>query len=81
MWYHLYVESKNDTSECVFKWMCIQNKNRLTDIEKLIVTKVEGRGDKLVWDWQIQTTIYKIDKQQGFTYSTENYTQHFVAQT
>ena len=61
--------------------MCIQDKNRLTDIEKRIVTKEQGRGDKLVWDWQIQTTIYKIDKQQGFTYSTENYTQHFVAHT
>ena len=31
--------------------MYIQNRNRLTDIEKLIVTKEEGRGDKLgVWD-------------------------------
>ena len=30
--------------------MCIQDKNRLTDIEKRIVTKEQGRGDKLVWD-------------------------------
>ena len=30
-----------------------------------MVTKAERAGrDKLgVWDWQIQTTIYKIDKQ------------------
>ena len=34
-----------------------------------MVTKGEmGGRDKLgVWDQQIQSTIYKIDKQQGFT--------------
>ena len=52
--------------------MCIQDKNRLTDIEKRIVTKEQGRGDKLVWDWQIQTTIYKIDKK-DLQFSTGNY--------
>ena len=30
---------------------------------KLTVTKGERSGRD--WDWQIQTTIYKIDKQQG----------------
>ena len=33
-----------------------------------MVTKEERgwRRDKLgVWDWQIQITVYKIDKQQG----------------
>ena len=42
--YHLYVESKNDTDELIYKT------NRLTDIEnKLMVTKGEkGRRDKLV---------------------------------
>ena len=35
-----------------------------------------GRGgrDKLgVWDGQIQTTMYKIDKQQGLTYISLNH--------
>ena len=38
--------------------------------KKLMVTKGERwwRRNKLgVWDWQIQTTLHKIDKQQGFT--------------
>ena len=47
-----------------------------------MVTKVESGmegGDKLgVWDQQIQTTIYKIDKQQGLTVDTENYIQYLV---
>ena len=36
---------------------------------KLMVTKGERElGDKLgAWDWQMQTTIYKLDKQQGPT--------------
>ena len=39
----------------------------------------EGGRDKLVgWDYHIQTTIYKIDKQQGFTVSTGNYIQYLV---
>ena len=33
-----------------------------------IVARQKGGGDKLViWDYQIHTTIYKIDKQQGPT--------------
>ena len=51
--------------------MYIQNRNRVTDIEnKLVVTKGEkevGRDKLCIRDKQIQTTIYKIDKQQGFT--------------
>ena len=45
-----------------------------------MVTKGEkGGGDKLgVWDQQIQTTIYKIDKQQVLPYSTGNYIQYLV---
>ena len=38
--------------------------------------KVEGRDKLGVWDQQIQTTIYKIDKQQDPTcrmYNTGNY--------
>ena len=50
-----------------YKWTYLQNRNRPTDIEnKLMVTKGENEGrDKLgAWDWQVHTTIYKIDKQQ-----------------
>ena len=39
-----------------------------------MVTKGErgwGRGKSEIWDQQIQTTIYKIDTQQGPLYSTE----------
>ena len=50
--------------------MYIQNRNRVTDIEnKLVVTKGEkevGRDKLHIRDKQIQTTIYKIDKQQGY---------------
>ena len=45
----------------------LQSRNRLTGLEnKLTVTKGErGRRDKLgVWDEQIHTTIYTLDKQQ-----------------
>ena len=40
-----------------------------SDIEnKLLFITGEGGGDNLgVWDLQIHTTVYKIDKQQGFT--------------
>ena len=53
----------------------------LTDMEnKLRVTKGEdGEGVKLgTWDYQIHTTLYKIDKQWGQLYSTERYTQYLV---
>lgn len=39
-----------------YKWTYLQNRNRLTDIE-----------NNLVWNEQIYTSIYKIDKQQGPT--------------
>ena len=43
---------------------------RLTDIEnKLVVTSRErevGRGRKGVWDEEIQTTMFKTDKQQRY---------------
>ena len=51
--------------------MYVQDRNRLKDIEnKLTVTKgeqEEGRDKLGVWDQQVQTTTYKIDKQQGLT--------------
>ena len=64
IYYQLYVKSKT-----WHKWTYLQNRNGLTDIEdKLMVTKGKKwsrRGKLGVWDFQIQTTIYKIDKQQG----------------
>ena len=52
-----------------YKWIYLQNRNRPTDIEnKCMVTKYNQGRDKLgVWDEQIHTAIYKIDKQQGLT--------------
>ena len=53
-----------------YKWTYLKSRNRLTDIEnKLMVTKEErwGRDKFGIWDQQIQTTIYKIDEQQGPT--------------
>ena len=36
-------------------------------------------GDKLgVWDWQIQTAIYKIEKQQVLLLNTGNYVRYPV---
>ena len=56
----LYVESKKIQ----------QNTNRLTDIEnKLVVTsgeREERRGIIRVGDWEVQTTMYEINKQQGY---------------
>ena len=47
-----------------YKWTYLQNRNRVTDVEnKLMVTKGDrGARNKLRdWDWNIHTTIYKID--------------------
>ena len=51
---------------------------RLTDIEnKLVITKREKEGERKksgVWNEEIQITIYKIDKQKGYTvYQREFY--------
>ena len=44
--------------------MDVYNRNRLTDIEKkLVVTNGErevGRGKVGIWDYESQTTMYKI---------------------
>ena len=49
--------------------MHMQNRYRLTDIENpLVVTEgesEEGKGNTGVGEEEIQTTMYKIDKQQG----------------
>ena len=48
----------------MYKWACLQNRNKVVDVEnKLIVTKEERRGDNLDdWDWHIHATIFKTDK-------------------
>ena len=71
-WYHLYVEL-----EKYYKWIYIHNRNKLTDIEKrLLVAKVDGERERTgleVWDYQMQTIIYRMDKQQVPIDSTGNY--------
>ena len=47
-WYHLYVESK-----IWHKWTCLQNRNRLRDIEyRLVVAKEEGGGRRMDWEFE-----------------------------
>ena len=53
-------------------------RKRLTDIEnKLVITKREKEGERKksgVWNEEIQITMYKIDKQKGYTvYQREFY--------
>ena len=56
---------KNSTSELTYK----RETDSQTQETNLRLPKGKsGRRDKLeVWDLQMHTTIYKIDKQQGFT--------------
>ena len=45
-----------------YKITYLQNRNRVTDVEKLSVTRGQGGRDKLGdWGSDAQTTIYKID--------------------
>ena len=41
-------------------------------------TGVGGRDELGVWGWQMQTITYRMDKEQGPTYSTGNYIQYPV---
>ena len=61
IWYHLNVDSKKQCS-----YMFMQNRKRLTGIEKKVVDtkgKGDGRGQVRGWDWQMQTTMCKTDEQ------------------
>ena len=59
--------------------MNLQNRNRLTAIEnRLVVAKGEERDRLGVWDYQMQTIIYKMDKQQVLLCSTGKYIQYSV---
>ena len=74
IWYHFYVESRKKSH----KWTYLQNRNRLTDLEnKLMVMggRVEGRDRLGVWDWHIQTTMFKITNK-DLLYSTGNSAQY-----
>ena len=45
----------------------MQTRNTPTDMENKLMA-IKGERDKSgVWDYQIHTTVYKIDKQQGST--------------
>ena len=60
MW-HL---NTDDTDELIYKTEAVsqtQKRNLCLPKEK------EGRGKSGIQDWQIQTTKYKVDKQQGPT--------------
>ena len=50
--------------------MYMQNRNRLTDTENQPMVAKEERGGERgklgVWNKEIQTTMYKIDRQQGY---------------
>ena len=59
------------------------NRNRRIDIENKLTVIKEKRGwgsDKLgVWNQEIHTTVYKIDKQYGPTVQhRENYIQYLI---
>ena len=75
--YHMitHVESKKR-----YKWIYLQNRNRVTDVEKrLIVTGRRKEKDKLGdWDWHIYTTVYKKITSKAILYSTENSTRYCI---
>ena len=57
----------------------LQNRNRFTDVENRLVVAKWGsdEGEGLgVWDRQMQTIKYRMDKQQGPTCSTGNYSPY-----
>ena len=66
IWYHLYVESKKKKG---YKWTYLHNRNRLTDLEKLMITKEDrwgsGRDGQGLWDWHMYTDVYGMMGQRG----------------
>ena len=77
IWYHLYVESKkNDTNELTYKQKQTHRHGKQTYGHQR--GKVGGRDKLGVWDWHVYTAIFKIDNQQGPTYSTGNYIQYLI---
>ena len=46
----------------LYKWTYLQNRNRLMDTENKCMLNGKGWRDKLGdWDWDIYTTVCKID--------------------
>ena len=45
----------------------LQNRKRLTDLESLCLPerRIQGRGSSGVWDGDVPTAMFLIDKQQG----------------
>ena len=82
--YHLYVQSRKKKKKG-YKWTYLQSRNRVTDFEKLMVTKADRLGDGRdglgVWNWDMYTDVYGMTVQWGpadLLYSTENSTQYAV---
>ena len=65
---------KSNTTESIYKTETIHRYRKQLQLPK---GKEWGRN-KGAWDQQIQTTIYKIDKQQSYKVSTGNYVQYFI---
>ena len=59
------------------KGICLQNKNRLTDIEnRLVVVKGEGKGSGMDWEFgfnRCKLLHLKWISNEVLLYSTENY--------
>ena len=52
------------------QWIYLQDRNRFTDFEKLMVSRGDrwgwGGGDGLgIWDWHLHTVVYGMTGQQG----------------
>ena len=62
---------KYDTNELIYKT------DSQTQKTNLWLPKGKGKDKLGVWDWQIQTTIYKINSK-DLLYGTGNYTQYPV---
>ena len=70
IWY-TYVESKKR-----YKWIYLQNRNRVNDVENLWLSR--GKDKSGDWDWHMYVTIYKMDNNKNLLYSTGNSTQYSV---
>ena len=73
----IYMQNlKNYINELIYK---IETDSQTQKTNLWLPKGIVAGEDKLgIWDQQIHTTIYEIDKQQGPTVSPGNYIQHFV---
>ena len=64
---------KYDTNEFIYK---TENDSQIQRTDLWLPKLEAGRDGLGIWDQQMQTSIYRMDKQQGPTvYSTKNYIQ------